>query len=178
VSKLKFNNQDASLLASQEILKAKQAADKEQEKRSKKNDKATASHKSLPPKIKTVLEYLKILQNQFPIAFPKKARPSLKKQIDKDLSQKLNISKNTAKKFMAWYTLSYKYLQLHKAGMPRRDLDGNVVDHITDEQEKAKAEQLKSIWQKGISKNSKIIKDNLNEHSNSGAKNSTLQHSG
>lgn len=107
------------------------------------------SQKVLPPDINLMIEQLYTLRQKHQLAFPLLARPSLKKGITKDISASLGISNNAAKKFIAWYSFSKQYLQLHKEGAPRLDLNGNVVGCVTLEEAEQKERLLNSIWAKG-----------------------------
>lgn len=111
--------------------------------------KQKINNKQIPEKITTFLLHLKTLQLKYPISFPQNTRPTLKKGITLDIAKELGISNRAAKKFMAWYTLSPLYLQLHKVGMPRYDLNGNIIDYITQKEEHEKKALLGKVWKKG-----------------------------
>jgi hypothetical protein len=107
------------------------------------------SQKILPAHIKKLMDYLYILRERHQIAFPLRSRPSLKKGITRDIAIELGISHNMAKKFIAWYSFSKEYLQLHKADAPRYDLRGVVVGRVTAQEALEKEQLLDKIWAKG-----------------------------
>jgi len=112
--------------------------------------KIRTSQKVLPAHIRLMIDYLYTLRQKYPVAFPLSTRPSLKKGITKDIAVILGITHNMAKKFIAWYSFSKEYLQLHKAGEPRYDLEGNIAGQVTEQEQKEKAELLSKIWAKGM----------------------------
>lgn len=124
----------------------------------------TINNKKSPEKIRTFLLQLKTLQLKYPISFPKSTRPALKKGITLDIAKELGISNRAAKKFMAWYTLSPLYLQLHKVGMPRYDLNGNIIEHITQKEEHDKKALLGNVWKKGYAHTCALV-NNEQSHS-------------
>jgi sRNA-binding protein len=98
------------------------------------------------PEVKEFFEILAILNKKNPKVFPLKGpRPSLKKGITHDIIDELDQPKKKIKSFMAWYTCSRLYLQDHKAGVPRFDLNGQVVDYVTQSDAQAKMEILNRV---------------------------------
>ncbi len=105
--------------------------------------------KELSTDIQNFIEWLRILKQRFPKAFPKKKRVVLKIGIREDIMQELNLSKTKARKFLQWYTTGSWYIEQHKTGVPRYDLEGNVVGYVTPQQEKNKLTSFQMIHLKG-----------------------------
>ncbi|AXH59835.1 ProQ/FinO family protein [Pseudomonas amygdali] len=115
-----------------------------------------------PNKFENLLINLGKLQDAFPLAFPRKkgarAVQPLKQQIHKDIltrSRELNLglSHNDVKAVLRYWVTRNFYLKAFKRATGRIDLDGNVVNHVTDEH-KAYAKELKhKIWKRAIPAN-------------------------
>lgn len=115
-----------------------------------------------PNKFETLLINLAKIQDAFPKAFPRKkgarAVQPLKEQIHKDIlikSRELNLglSYNDVRAVLRYWTTRAFYLKAFKRATGRIDLDGNVVNHVTDEH-KVYAKELKhKIWKRAIPTN-------------------------
>lgn len=115
-----------------------------------------------PNKFETLLINLGKLQDAFPLAFPRKkgarAVQPLKEQIHKDIlvkSRELNLglSYNDVRAVLRYWTTRAFYLKAFKRATGRIDLEGNVVNHVTDEH-KVYAKELKhKIWKRAIPAN-------------------------
>jgi len=111
-----------------------------------------------PEKFKSMIANLEKLQELFPKAFPRKnggrVQP-LKQQIHKDILAKsreldLGISQEDVRHVLGYWVSRPFYLRAFKQATSRIDLDGNVVNHITDEH-KAYAKELKhKLWKRAI----------------------------
>jgi hypothetical protein len=99
-----------------------------------------------PADVEEFFQILKILNKHNAEVFPLKGpRPSLKKGISKDIVELTGKPSTRIRYFMKWYTFSKLYSDHHKAGVPRLDLNGKVVEHVTEIEANHKAEFLKQI---------------------------------
>lgn len=111
-----------------------------------------------PDKFHVMIANLHKLQDAFPKAFPRKNEgpvQPLKQQIHKDILAKsreldLGLSYNDVRHILKYWVSRPFYLRAFKKATSRIDLDGNVVNHVTDEH-KAYAKELKhKLWKRAI----------------------------
>jgi hypothetical protein len=151
--KLKFSLSDS---VEQELHHFKNVTNHKSGKKDDVNEgvpkKAKKSRENLPSSIGIMIDYLHTLQKKYPVAFPLNSRPVLKKGVAKDIADELQISKNLAKKFLWWYTLSKKYLTAHKVDAPRYSLSGSVVGYVTENEAVAKLDLVNTSKIKELKK--------------------------
>lgn len=122
----------------------------------------TKGHKALPdlkkhkprvpssPQSAIFIEILSILNEIYPKTFPLKGpRPSLKKGIFPEIAEvvqaRIDVPKNLLRNFMSWYTKSALYWKYHKGGVPRYNLDYQIVGYVTEEESKSKMAAMEVI---------------------------------
>ena len=118
-----------------------------------------------PEKFQAMIANLEKLQELFPKAFPRKNEgpvQPLKQQIHKDILAKsreleLGMGQEEVRHVLGYWVSRPFYLRAFKKATSRIDLDGNVVNNVTDEH-KAFAKELKhKLWKRAIPANSSAL---------------------
>ena len=85
-------------------------------------------------KVSRFKELLELFSKEFPEVFASKEIKLLKIGIHTDIAARLDLQIPEIKGFLRMYCKSGKYLDAHIKGARRYDLDGNVVEEVTEDQ--------------------------------------------